>query len=136
MSLTANPLLKFQVTGTSITPVDMSTTFALALKSETSHSLHDSTPEIELDLSNVTNKKFLIFQGTGDFIIHMYKTVEAPVSHETFSYSFDILVNDGFGFTLHTLDDFFDDIDKITISTTSINVITVQVACYGEVVTV
>jgi hypothetical protein len=136
MSIQYNPTLNFKVTGSAITPVDMSTTFNLDLKAEKTYSLQDTTNEIELDFSNVTNKKFLILNSNQDFILHCYKTITAPISEEVFSYSFDIIIRKDFGFTLHTNDDFFDSIDKFTISTGSLNMIKVNVACYGEVVSV
>jgi len=136
MSIQYNPTLNFKVTGSAITQVDMSTTFNLDLKAEKTYSLQDTTNEIELDFSNVANKKFLILNSNQDFILHCYKTITAPISDEEFSYSFDIIIKKDFGFTLHTNDAFFNSIDNFTISTGSPNMIKVNVACYGEVVSV
>ncbi len=132
MAVTHNPSITFKLSGTNITTIDMSNTFVLDNKIEKVISIQDTSPEYELDLSNVDNKKIFVLQGTQDFILHCYKEIEAPVSEETFLYSFDIPIEKEFGFVLNTNDTFFDGLTKLTLSTGSVNMIKVTISLYGE----
>ena len=132
MAVLTNPLIQLKITGSNITSNELSETFVLDTKIEQTYSLQDVTPEIELDLSNVDNKKILILIGNQDFTLHCYQELEAPISGEIFTYSFDIPIKKGLGFILNTTLDFFNAINKFTISTGSVNLIKVTAACYGE----
>lgn len=132
MAVTTNPQIQLKISGSNITANDVTESFVLDTKLEQTHALQSVTPEIELDLTNVNNKKIFILNSAQDFTLHCYKEITSPLL-ETFIYSFDIPITKGLGFVLNTQDSFFTSMNKFTISTDSVNLIKVVVACYGEI---
>jgi|WetSurMetagenome_2_1015567.scaffolds.fasta_scaffold34512_3 hypothetical protein len=127
MSVVVPFTLKTTLVGTNIAGFDLSSDFVVNTKIEKAIQLQYSvgfTP-IPVSLEGITNPHLLLFQSESAFSIILTKGATSIT-----------LPNYGNIPTILPIDqDFVDDVD-ITISTTSVNLIKVNIQAYGEEVTV
>jgi hypothetical protein len=119
------PSLRCQLSGTSITTFDITSTWTLSNKSEKIYTLSVSDGSQTLDLSNVPNIKLLIFYSETDFICTFNQ-------NDSVSESIPFVIDGGIPFILGTTEDFIASLDSIQISTTSTTEQDIFVNVYGE----
>lgn len=126
------PTIQVKITGSEVTPFDISNTFTLDTKLEETHNIQSTSSAKIIDLSNVSNIKELIFYSASSFTVHLIKTITSPLS-ETFDYTIDIPVNAGYPLILPVNSSFIEGLEEINITTDNANIIKVYVKAYGEV---
>ena len=134
MAVYYDPIVKVNLTGTSITAYALEETFVLSTKLEETHSINAVSGNKTIDLSNIANNKVLMFSSDSAFIIHLTKSVTSPLL-ETFDYTFDIPNVGGVPTILNINQAFITGLESISISTTSTNLININVNAYGETTT-
>ena len=135
MAVNYNPTIKLALSGTDITAYSLESSFVLDTKLEESHNINSVSSAVEIDISNISNIKMLMFHSTSAFKITLTKSVTSPLS-ETFDYDFVIPNNGGIPAIFSVDQAFITGLKRITITTTSTNLIKVNIRAYGEVVTV
>lgn len=121
----ANPSLRIQLSGTGVTSLDNTSSWALENKLEDTYSLNVTDGSLTLDFSNIENMKLLIFEGSGSYIVTLNQIDSA-------SESIPITIDYNCPFVLPTTQAFIDTLSSVQISTSSTTDVTITVRAYGE----
>jgi hypothetical protein len=133
MAISFNPIFKINITGSEITTFDSSIQYPLSTKLEESYSMNSLSTARIVDLSNITNNRVILFQGSGDFSVSFTKSITSPLG-EVFDYTFVLPVKKDIPTILDTTQAFVAGLKEISVATASVNLITIKVSAYGETV--
>ena len=121
MSLNIPLTIKTQITGTNISSLDITKELVVTTKKEMTLELQLATGEVSINFTGVSNPALIIFQSDNDFSVKFTLT----------SGMLSFPCNNGIPFVLPIDSTFIDSVEGTTLSTESVNIISVQCGIYG-----